>query len=125
MADYREISHEYAHGGIKAALLVNGGAAVALLSQVADLAKPGISGNTASAMVVWAIGVLAAAAAWLFAFISTRYVDKSERETTKTEAHIKTSNIWMYVGLGSVVVSLLCFLVGSITLALGLGTLSQ
>ena len=29
MADYREISHEYAHGGIKAALLVNGGAAVA------------------------------------------------------------------------------------------------
>lgn len=37
MADYREISQEYARGGIKAALFVNGGAAVALLSQVAEL----------------------------------------------------------------------------------------
>ena len=123
MADYWEISQEYARGGIKAALLVNGGAAVALLSQVAELAKPQVVGNIRYAMLVWAVGVFAAAMAWLLAFMSARYVDKSERETSYEEKHIKTSNLFMYIGVLGIIISLLCFLFGSIILAWGLGEL--
>lgn len=35
MADYREISQEYAQGAIKACILINAGAAAALLTQSA------------------------------------------------------------------------------------------
>ena len=123
MADYREISQEYARGGIKAALLVNAGAAVALLSQVAELAKPSVAGNVRWALVVWAIGVFVAAMVWLLAFMSARYVDKSERETRYKEKHIKTSNLFMFIGVLGIIISLLCFSIGSIILAWGLGEL--
>jgi hypothetical protein len=124
-ADYREISQEYAQGGIKAALLINGGAAVALLSQAAELAHAGIADSATSAMIVWAFGVFAAAGAWLVAFMSTRYVDKSEREENKTEAHLKTADIFMNVGLGLIAASLICFLVGSISIAYGFGKIAE
>ena len=124
-ADYREISQEYAQGGIKAALLINGGAAVALLSQVAELAKAGIADSATSAIIVWAFGVFAAAGAWLVSFMSTRYVDKSEREENKTEAHLKTADIFMNVGLGLIAASLICFLVGSISIAYGFGKIAE
>ena len=124
-ADYREISQEYAQGAIKAALLINGGAAVALLSQAAELAHAGIADSATSAMIVWAFGVFAAAGAWLVAFMSTRYVDKSEREENKTEAHLKTADIFMNVGLGLIAASLICFLVGSISIAYGFGKIAE
>ena len=124
-ADYREISQEYAQGGIKAALLINGGAAVALLSQAAEVAHAGMADSATSAMIVWAFGVFAAAGAWLVAFMSTRYVDKSEREENKTEAHLKTADIFMNVGLGLIAASLICFLVGSISIAYGFGKIAE
>jgi hypothetical protein len=48
VADYREISQEYAKQGINAAFLLNGGAAVALLSQTAALREQGLSGAISS-----------------------------------------------------------------------------
>lgn len=121
MADYREISQEYARGGIKAALLINAGAAVALLSQIADLAIVATGEYIRHAMLVWAFGVFAASTAWLCAFFSTRYVDKSEREASQSDMHISKSNTWMNAGLVLVGISLLCFLAGSIVLACALG----
>lgn len=115
MADYREISQQYAQGGINAAILINGGAAVALLSQYADLSSKGLGLPVAEAMISWAVGVLLAAFVWMFGFYSTRYVDKAYDEN-KPE-HIVTSNRWMTFGAVALFFSLIAFVVGTGILA--------
>lgn len=117
MADYREISQEYAKEGIKACLLLNAGAAVALLSQASDLLSAGLADDVRIAMLFWSAGTVVAALLWLFAFASARFVDKSIEE--KNDAHRETSNNYMYAGQIGFLVSLICFAAGCITLALG------
>jgi Kef-type K+ transport system membrane component KefB len=116
MADYRTISQEYARGGINAALLVNGGAAVALLSQAADLQKAGLSAGVEVALIWWAFGVAMAALVWLLGFVSTRYVDKHKRENDA--AHLIRSDRFMWAGAAAFLLSLGCFCVGSYFLAI-------
>lgn len=117
MADYREISQEYGKGAIKAALLINGGAAVALLSQAAELVAAGFTDEVSMSMISWALGTFASALAWIAGFLSTRYVDKSEQESSRS--HLRTSNIWMYIALGLIASSLAAFLIGSVSLGIG------
>ncbi len=118
MADYREISQEYARQGINAAFLLNGGAAVALLSQTADLIKLNLTAIVSHAMLIWAAGTILAALTWVIAFGATRYVDKSERE--HSPAHLATSDILMVIGLLLVISSLVVFAWGCVALALGI-----
>jgi hypothetical protein len=122
MADYREISQEYARGAINATILVNGGAAVALLSQAAELVKQGLAGNIKCAMVSWALGVFVGAATWIPAFLSTRFVDRSERAASEKARRneLNTSDRWLYVGTATVAGSLILFMIGCISLAYGL-----
>lgn len=122
MTDYRLISQQYAQGGINAAILVNGGAAVALLSQAADFAGAGLASTVRWAMIVWAIGVLMGAAAWPCAFLSTRYVDKGDRESGLKQQHLDTSNLFMHLALAAVTASLIFFAVGSLALAWSFGS---
>ena len=122
MADYREISQEYAKEGIKAALLINGGAAIALLSQAAELVKAGLTDEVTSAMISWTLGTCIAASTWILSFLSTRFVDKSDREAERRTRHLKSSDRFMIAGIFAVIVSLLCFLVGSALLAFGFYT---
>ncbi len=117
MAGYREISQEYAKQGINAAFILNGGAALALLSQAADLKDQGLASSVTGGMQVWAVGTALAAATWIFGFISTRYVDKSEPEAGMMEAHLKTSDAYMFAGIVSLAASILFFLIGYIILA--------
>lgn len=121
MADYREISQQYAQGGIKAALLINAGAAVALLSQLGTLVELGALGGARRAMIVWAFGVAFAAMAWLSGFLSTRYVDKSEKEAADEVALLAKSDTEMKIGITLVGLSILAFMVGCGLLA---GTLT-
>ncbi len=121
MADYREISQEYAKGAIRAVILINGGAAVALLSQLGKLTELGYADDVALSMKVWAAGVAIGVLNWLFAFLSTRYVDKSEREAEHKEVHLSTSNTWMLAGQVAFVVSVGCFIWGCFSLAWNLG----
>lgn len=119
MADYREISQEYAQGGFKAVALLNGGAAVAILTQLSelkDLAQPVLVASS-----FWAAGITLSALAWIAAFTSTRYVDKHERE--RVAAHLETSNTWMYAGILVVLLSLALFVAGVICLAMGFHSL--
>lgn len=118
MADYREISQEYARQGINAAFLLNGGAAVALLSQTAELIKLNLTAIVSQAMLIWAAGTILAALTWVVAFASTRYVDKSERE--HSPAHLGTSDVLMVVGLILVISSLGMFAWGCVALASGI-----
>ncbi|RWE22464.1 MAG: hypothetical protein EOS76_01280 [Mesorhizobium sp.] len=117
MADCRTISQEYAKEGIKAALLVNGAAAASLLTQAAKLIEQGLADQAGRAMIAWAAGVFFASATWLVAFMSTRYVDKSERENS--HSHLIVSNKLMYAGFVTVTLSLLCFIIGCGLLAAG------
>ena len=120
MADYREISQEYAQGAIKACILINAGAAAALLTQSAKLVemnKPAITAGARCSMLLWALGTVAAVSTWVLAFISTRYVDKSERANTLQSRHIRTSDLYMRAGLIAIVSSLVLFVVGCVTLA--------
>lgn len=118
MADYREISQDYAKGAIKAAMLINAGASVALLTQTAQLLDEGIADEAAYAMSWWAAGLVSAMFTWILGFASTRYVDKAEKEDR--ERHLVTADRFMYAGLLAVIVSIICFVVGCVTLACSL-----
>lgn len=114
MADYRDISQAYAQKGIQAAMILNGGAAIAVLSQVGALSLKAV----AWPMVIWAIGTLISALCWVFAFISTRYVDKSEREVGREYDNLKKSDRFMLAGILALLISLLMFIAGCVWLAL-------
>ena len=116
MADYREISQEYAQGGIKAVMLLNGGAAIAILTQLSTLPKA-MAGAILTSMVFWAIGTAGAAFVWTVVFASTRYVDKSERENSVS--HLARSDNLMTTGFVVLLLSLIFFLAGAINLAFG------
>jgi hypothetical protein len=119
VADYREISQQYAQGGFKAVALLNGGASVAILTQLpelGDLAQPVLVASS-----FWAAGITLSALAWLAAFLSTRYVDKHEREGIS--AHLDASNTWMYAAILAVLVSLALFVAGVVCLAAGFHSL--
>lgn len=115
MADYREISQEYAKEGIKAALLINAGAAVAMLTQTQNLIPNGLGDDAAIAMILWSIGVLLAAITWPLAFISTRYVDKAGDESQP--GHIVVSNRYMFAGLTTLLLSLVFFIIGCVVIS--------
>ncbi len=115
MADYREISQEYAKEGIKAALLVNAGAAVALLTQIAPLLEMQVASQAAISMLMWCVGVFLAVLCWIFAFISTRYVDKSEVEGNTD--HLETSDRFMIFGMVAFLGSLTFFFFGCTIIA--------
>jgi hypothetical protein len=123
MADYREISQAYAQGAAKVAVLINGAAAIAILSQVLSL--NGIRFEVTFALLSWAAGVFFGALAWPLGFAATRYVDKAEQENDEghKRTHERTSDRFMYAGLIVVTLSLLLFLKGCILMAWGIGHL--
>ena len=121
MADYREISQQYAQGGIKAGIILNGGAAIAVLSQGTGLISAGLAGSIRFAMLCWILGTFFAATTWVLAFSSTRYVDKSEREPTREQDHLWWSDFYMRFGLLTVGASLIAYLLGAGVLAWSFG----
>jgi hypothetical protein len=110
VADYREISQAYAKGAAKVAVLINGAAAIAILSQVSSLKD--IRFEVTFALLAWTAGVFFGALVWPLGFISTRYVDKAEQE--KNDGHLQTANRFMLAGLIVAMLSLLMFLKGCI-----------
>lgn len=118
MADYRELSQAYAQGAIKGSVLVNGSAAIALLTQLAALPAR-LSGAALYSMCFWAVGVALGVFCWVLAFASTRYVDKSEREEGLEQAHLNTSDNFMTWGLALFAISIAAFLAGVFILAYG------
>lgn len=124
MADYREISQQYAQGGIKAAILLNGGAAVAVLSQAAELSGKGISLAVTEALLSWSYGTMIAASTWILAFLSTRFYDKAIWEIERSRRYTCTSNFFMALGIVFITISLLLFSCGARQLARAFGQVS-
>ena len=113
MADYREISQEYAQGAIKAVILVNGGTAVAILSQIGALSALANPKSIASAALVACVGVFFGLCAWILGFASTRHVDRVERG--QDEDYTLTDNC-MIVGVICVALSALASIVAPIVI---------
>jgi tetrahydromethanopterin S-methyltransferase subunit D len=119
MADYREISQQYAKEGVRTCILLNAGAAATLLSQATDLIQLTLADEVRAAMLWWMTGIVAGTLIWLLAFAATRYVDKHEREGR--DDHLRTSNRFMNAGLACFAISVVCFVGGCISLAQGIG----
>ncbi len=115
MADYREISQQYAQGAIKAVILVNGGAAVAVLSQVSTLLRLLDHQLVGYALLAFLGGVNFGLMTWLFGFFSTRYVDIAERSKTPD---YRVADRFQGLGSLSLVLGIFCFLGGGSVLAI-------
>ncbi|MBJ3762144.1 hypothetical protein ILP92_05235 [Maribius pontilimi] len=117
MADYREVSQEYAQGAIKAALWANGGMAFAILSQLSSLSEFMGPETVATASLIGCVGVLAGLITWLLAFFSTRYVD---RTIQGEEESFEVANRFMLCGVAAFACSLLCFIIAPIVILFGI-----
>ncbi|WP_338550838.1 hypothetical protein [Roseovarius phycicola] len=113
MANYREISQGYAKGAITAALAINGGAAIAVLSQFKDLATLINTKTIACVLLIYSFGVVFAAVTWLLGFLSARHADRTQRGQDET---YEISDKYMTLGFVAVALSLMCFIAGAIVL---------
>ncbi|UWQ58644.1 hypothetical protein K3722_00480 [Leisingera caerulea] len=113
-ANYREISQQYAQGAIRAVVLVNSGAAVALLSQMTGLLAVVPKQAVGWAFVAFIFGVFFGCIAWLCGFYNARFVDLTIRGQLPS---YDVANRWQHWGVGLLVVGLLCFLAGCLSMA--------
>lgn len=119
MADYREISQTYAQGAIKAVMLVNGGAAIAVLSQFSQLSQlqGGVAivqpKSIALSLLIFSFGVLAGVLAWGLGFVSTRHVDRAD---CGQNPDYKLADEFMFGGYIAFAFSMICFLIGVLNL---------
>ncbi|WP_278371323.1 hypothetical protein, partial [Thalassospira xiamenensis] len=118
MADYREISQIYAKSAINGVILVNGGGATALLTQASKFLELGTAQTVVWPLLIWTIGICLGVLTWVVAFISARYVDKSERESGLESKNLRLSDRYMSFGIILVLCSLGCFFIGALVLAL-------
>lgn len=89
-------------------MTLNGGAAIAVLTQTRDLTEMGLQSQLRDSLVIWAVALFAASLVWIVAFLSARYVDREE---------LGRADFYMYLGLFFLSLSFLAFLLGVITLA--------
>ena len=114
-ANYREISQQYAQGAIRAVILINGAAAVALLSQLTPLLKILPERSLGLALVAFVFGVALGVSAWMCGFYNARFVDLKLRGQVKDYS---VANRWQHVGVACLLLGLLSFLFGCLSLAL-------
>ncbi len=113
--DYREISQQYAQGAIKAIILVNGGSAVAVLSQLKDLSNLLPLWSIGVSLILFVFGVAVGSGCWIVGFIATRYVD---RAILGQDPDYTIANRWMYFGEALTLLGVILFLLGGLLLAI-------
>ena len=102
---------EYASGGLKALLLLNGAAGIAILAFLGNILGTEFEHwirGIAWGLVFFSIGAFFSTISWLFAYISQTYYN----EANGNDKMIKNGTIWRNATVGAVVVSGIAFLVG-------------
>lgn len=102
---------EYASGGLKALLLLNGAAGIAILAFLGNMLGTEFERwirGIAWGLVFFSIGAFFSTISWLFAYISQTYYN----EANGNDKMIKNGTIWRNATVGAVVVSGIAFLVG-------------
>ena len=117
MADYREISQIYAQGAIKSVILANSGGALAIVSQLAALKSEFNSGVIAALLMIYMFGATLGIASWIFAFISTRYVDRTNRDE---EEDYSKANKFQLIATIMIFLSLFSFFISAPIISLSL-----
>lgn len=108
---------EYAKGGIAAVILLNGGASVALLSQIDKMLELGLKSPSAYALTIWSIGIVLGALTWLMAMASSRHASRSLSPYFRGAHELRVSDLWMYAGIASMLASLASFALGVFLMA--------
>ncbi|MBC7145587.1 MAG: hypothetical protein H5U24_09305 [Thioclava marina] len=106
---YNEIAQGYAKVTIQTVALVNGGAMVAVASQLPVIYQLSLTSAAIWSMYLWGAGLLLACLAGMFGFFSARHV---------AEDDLASSNIYLRLGLIAVIISILAFATGAIRLAI-------
>ena len=104
----------FAKGGIGAAIAINSGALIASLSQADSLIA--LTGRSffADAIVAWAVGVSAAAIAWVFAIVAASGFANGQKKL----------ELWAAgAGIVAVLLSISLFLLGFFSIAQGIPSL--
>lgn len=119
MADYRQISQDYARAAVNTSVLLNGGSAVAFISQLGSLVAAGFGPVVFWPLALWATGAFFAGLTYPLAFLSTRHVDRSERSSLSLVKDKETliADRYMYGGLATCIGSLILFGLGCARLA--------
>ncbi|MBE1208090.1 hypothetical protein [Aminobacter carboxidus] len=91
-----------------------------MLTQAGELRGQGLADDVSWASLFWTIGAALAAFCWFLGFLSTRYVDKSEREADRV-GNLNMANLYHGIGFWVLLLSLVLFLIGAICIALALG----
>ena len=102
---------ESARGGLKALLLLNGAAGIAILAFLGNILGTEFERwirGIAWGLVFFSIGAFFSTISWLFAYISQTYYN----EANGNYKMIKNGTIWRNATVGAVVVSGIAFLVG-------------
>lgn len=102
---------EYASGGLKALLLLNGAAGIAILAFLGNILGTEFERwirGIAWGLIFFSIGAFFSTISWLFAYISQTYYN----EANGNDKMIKNGTIWRNATVGAVVVSGIAFLVG-------------
>jgi len=113
-ANYRTISQQYAQGAIRSVILINGGASVAILSQLSPLNDFLPVWSISYALVAFVVGVSLGVIGWICGFLSARYVDKYLRNQVPSYSK---ADWWQGIGLLVLFVGLGAFLFGCLLLA--------
>lgn len=102
---------EYTSGGLKALLLLNGAAGIAILAFLGNIVETEFERwirGVAWGLVSFSIGAFFSTISWLFAYISQTYYN----EANGNDKMIKNGTIWRNITIAAVVVSGIVFLVG-------------
>ena len=102
---------EYASGGLKALLLLNGAAGIAILAFLGNILGTEFERQIrgiAWGLVFFSIGAFFSTISWLFAYISQTYYNEADGN----DKMIKNGTFWRNTTIVTVVVSGIAFLVG-------------
>lgn len=102
---------EYASGGLKALLLLNGAAGIAILAFLGNILGTEFERwirGIAWGLVFFSLGAFFSTISWLFAYISQTYYN----EANGNDKNIKNGTIWRNATVGAVIVSGITFLLG-------------
>lgn len=118
MADYREITQDYAKGAIKTVILVNAGGIIATLNQLEEITKFASTNSLKWAMAIWVFGIVFGVAAWACGYVSTvnygnfdEFKNSSENVNEANGYHNSGGSFARYTAI-TIFLSLLSFVLG-------------
>ena len=126
MADYRDITQEYAKGAIKTVILISAGSIIAILNQLPEISKLASLWSLKLAMTAWVFGIVFGVLSWILAFKSTIELGnhdewkQSPANNEKSEAFRNTGNQFSNYAAFSTSLSLIFFFTGCLVIIFAL-----